>query len=412
MYQRLVWFWTRPASMAILAGWVLYAVFTAPSEGGYGGMAACIVAFILSASVAYEADCRWRWFARMAAWLRDRPDNLRVAGASLALLAAILAASVPMSFAADFSKEPAVLMVSEAIVHWGGVLIFIGGSIRMFHVIARGLPLTATSNMLWLSARRFLYIGVVASAVILLGDTVLDAYHHNPAALVGAGVVITSIALAFNLAGRRKETAMTLDPAVPAVAVMAVRSSPTDRDEEVTAYHEAGHALMFAATSDLPASWSASVERDEGSLGRVSALTPADHLWSLPFLRWQMMCFLAGREAELIKFGVAHDGCGSDLERWEEAARRYLRAGGDELHWFRTPQSSDEVDANRRALTDLRVQQAKSVRKFLLVNHELLVELAESLKVRREMSSKEIAPILRRATLTDDFPQFEVAMTS
>ena len=108
----------------------------------------------------------------------------------------------------------------------------------------------------------------------------------------------------------------------------------TEKEKEVTAYHEAGHALVAKLLPDTDPIHKVTIIPRGRALGLTMQL-PIDEKYthSKKFLENTLCILFGGRIAEQIIFGEITTGAGNDLERASDLARRMVGEWGmsDEL---------------------------------------------------------------------------------
>ncbi|HRE58076.1 MAG TPA: cell division protein FtsH, partial [Candidatus Kapabacteria bacterium] len=99
----------------------------------------------------------------------------------------------------------------------------------------------------------------------------------------------------------------------------------SEKEKEITAYHEMGHALAgkFLPHSD-PVHKVTIIPRGR-ALGVTSYLPTEDsHTYSKDYIESRIVTLLAGRAAEMIVFNQLTTGAGNDLERASALARKMV----------------------------------------------------------------------------------------
>ena len=98
-----------------------------------------------------------------------------------------------------------------------------------------------------------------------------------------------------------------------------------DHEKRVTAYHEAGHALVAVMTQGADPLHKVTIIPRGMALGLTMSL-PADekHNYSKNYLMDQIGLLLGGRIAEELTTGNITTGAGNDLERATDMARRMV----------------------------------------------------------------------------------------
>ncbi len=163
------------------------------------------------------------------------------------------------------------------------------------------------------------------------------------------------------LAARRRLTSITYDEFVESIdRVMlgpARRSRViTQREKELTAYHEAGHALVghLLPHSD-PIAKVTIVLR--GTTGGYTKALPEDdrHLWTIDQFKGQLAFAMGGRAAEEAVFGEITTGASNDLEQATGIARTMVtRYGMSEKLGPRTFGKREELVFLGREITEHR----------------------------------------------------------
>ena len=99
----------------------------------------------------------------------------------------------------------------------------------------------------------------------------------------------------------------------------------SERDRRITAYHEAGHALVAKLLPEADPIHKVTIVPRGRALGTTHQL-PIDekHNYSKDFVRTQLVILLGGRSAEQIVFKVVTTGGGNDIERATEIARKMV----------------------------------------------------------------------------------------
>jgi cell division protease FtsH len=104
----------------------------------------------------------------------------------------------------------------------------------------------------------------------------------------------------------------------------------SDRDREIIAFHEAGHAIVATVVPGLdPVHKISIVQRGFGALGYTMQLPLEDrYLMTRTDLRSQLAVLLGGRTAEEIALGEISTGAQNDLQRATDIARSMVTAFG------------------------------------------------------------------------------------
>jgi cell division protease FtsH len=129
------------------------------------------------------------------------------------------------------------------------------------------------------------------------------------------------------LAARKNKSQVDLsdfDEAIDRViAGLEKKRVMSQREREIVAYHEAGHAIVATSLPGLdPVHKISIVQRGFGALGYTMQLPLEDrYLLTRTELRHQLAVLLAGRTAEEIALGEISTGAQNDLQRASDIAR-------------------------------------------------------------------------------------------
>src|SRR5690606_18144315 len=129
--------------------------------------------------------------------------------------------------------------------------------------------------------------------------------------------------------GRDKVTMSDLDDAKDKVMLGAERRSMvlTDNERKLTAYHEAGHAVVALRTPGLDPVHKITIVPRGRALGVTASLPEEDrHSYSRDYLVASLAMLYGGRAAEEMVFGKEKitTGAGNDIERATAMARRMV----------------------------------------------------------------------------------------
>ncbi len=198
----------------------------------------------------------------------------------------------------------------------------------------------------------------------------------------------------------------------------------SEDEKKVTAYHEAGHALVGWALPDMDDLHKVTVIPRGRALG-VTSFLPSDDRYtrSKEYLEQMLAMMMGGRAAEEVAFERITSGAADDIRRATEMSRKMVCEWGmsDELGPLAFGQGNDTVflgreiqqhkdyseatavtiDAEVRRIVDAAYERA---RKILLDNVEMLHALAQALLDREILDGNEIDIILRGGQLDDDAP--------
>jgi cell division protease FtsH len=187
----------------------------------------------------------------------------------------------------------------------------------------------------------------------------------------------------------------------------------TDYEKKVTAYHEAGHALVAAKLPHSDPLHKVTIIPRGMALGVTMQLPETDkHNYTRDYLETQIAILMGGRLAEEIFLNQMSTGAGSDIERATDLARRMVcEFGMSQLgpltfgkkeeqiflgreiaqHRDYSEDTAISIDKEVRRFVDEGYQRAKTL---LETEREMLVRLAEVLLERETLDASEIRLIL------------------
>lgn len=180
----------------------------------------------------------------------------------------------------------------------------------------------------------------------------------------------------------------------------------TSEDMHVTSIHEAGHALVLAALPNISDGFNMEVlpQSQKGRLGSITAVDWNGILRPKDFLQIELLCLLAGQQAEKFIFNEYFDGSQRDLRHWQTEAKDYLRSGFGELY-FSPTENDYEAEQNKLALEKLRDVQIDLLSTFFEANQQVLQDLAKELQAKGKLSKTDVEPFLAQVQFVDGFPK-------
>jgi len=192
----------------------------------------------------------------------------------------------------------------------------------------------------------------------------------------------------------------------------------TEEEKKVTAYHEAGHAIVAALMPFADPLHKVTIIPRGMALGVTMQLPETDkHNYTLDYLNTQIAVMMGGRLAEEIFLNQMSTGAGNDIERATEMARKMvcewgmsslgpLTFGkkeeqiflGRELAQHRdfSEETAREIDSEVRRLVNTGYEKAKSV---ILENRDAMVRIALGLLEREVLDANELKLILENKQL-------------
>jgi cell division protease FtsH len=192
----------------------------------------------------------------------------------------------------------------------------------------------------------------------------------------------------------------------------------TEEEKKVTAYHEAGHAIVAALMPHADPLHKVTIIPRGMALGVTMQLPETDkHNYTLDYLNTQIAVMMGGRLAEEIFLNQMSTGAGNDIERATEMSRKMvcewgmsslgpLTFGkkeeqiflGRELAQHRdfSEETAREIDSEVRRLVNTGYEKAKSV---ILENRDAMVRIALALLEREVLDANELKLILENKQL-------------
>jgi cell division protease FtsH len=187
----------------------------------------------------------------------------------------------------------------------------------------------------------------------------------------------------------------------------------TEEEKKVTAYHEAGHAIVAALMPFADPLHKVTIIPRGMALGVTMQLPETDkHNYTLDYLNTQIAVMMGGRLAEEIFLNQMSTGAGNDIERATEMSRKMvcewgmsslgpLTFGkkeeqiflGRELSQHRdfSEETAREIDSEVRRLVNTGYEKAKNI---ILENRDAMVRIALALLEREVLDASELKLIL------------------
>ena len=207
----------------------------------------------------------------------------------------------------------------------------------------------------------------------------------------------------------------------------------TDEERRLTAYHEAGHAVIGVKIPGLDPVHKVTIVPRGRALGITASLPEEDrHSYTKEWMEGQLAMLFGGRVAEEMIFGPADvtTGAGNDIERATSMARRMVTTFGmseviglvaigdseQEVFLGRELVQRRAVSEHTAQLVDQEVKRILDVaqeraREVLTENRELLEKIAAALLERETLDGDEIELLNQGETLPPLPPIEEVAPT-
>jgi len=182
-----------------------------------------------------------------------------------------------------------------------------------------------------------------------------------------------------------------------------------DHEKRVTAYHEAGHAMVAVLTAGADPLHKVTIIPRGTALGVTQQLPVDDrHTYPKAYLEGQLAIMMGGRLAEELFLDTITTGAGNDIEQASALARKMVcRYGMSSLGPMTFGKQEDQIFLGReiaqhrdysestaitidnevRKLITMGYERAKNI---LTENRDALIRIAESLLVRESLNGTEI----------------------
>lgn len=229
--------------------------------------------------------------------------------------------------------------------------------------------------------------------------------------------LVNEAALFAARANKRKVGMIELDKAKDKIMMGAERRSMVmdDNEKKLTAYHEAGHAIVGLSVPEHDPVYKVSIIPRGRALGVTMFLPDQDrYSHSKRRLESQLSSLFGGRIAEELIFGVESvtTGASNDIMRSTEIARKMVTSWGlstlgpltfgeeeEEVflgrsmnkHKEMSDRTAQQIDEEVRAIIDRNYQRAKEI---LVANMQQLHIMAESLIKYETIDAKQIQEIM------------------
>ncbi len=260
---------------------------------------------------------------------------------------------------------------------------------------------------------------VHAKKLPLTGDVELKAVAKGTPGLSGADLanICNEAALLAARDGSNKVSNAHFEEAKDKVMLGAERRSMvlTDSERRLTAYHEAGHAVVGLRLPGMDPVHKITIVPRGRALGITASLPEEDrHSYTKEWLQGQLCMLFGGRVAEEMVFGPNQitTGAGNDIERATALARQMVTRFGmsDLIGLMAIGQADQEVFLGRdliqrREVSEHTAQQVdqeikrvldeahESARALVTEHRDLLEELAQALLGRETLDAAEIAAL-------------------
>lgn len=165
----------------------------------------------------------------------------------------------------------------------------------------------------------------------------------------------------------------------------------TQREREMIAYHEAGHALINLQKPLLPPLYKVSIVPRGQALGTTTLLPTEDqNLYNRDMLLQQLTVLMGGRAAEKTFYGATTNGASGDLEMARNLARRMIHEWGMGEKLYYEPEQRDAEQEINRLLADADAE-ALNIIQSQKSNAE---KLTQALLARETLTREEVVTLL------------------
>ena len=206
------------------------------------------------------------------------------------------------------------------------------------------------------------------------------------------------------------------------IGVGGARKRLTEAERRLTAVHEAGHALIAAASPHADPIEKATILPQGGALGYVMQSPDEDRAFETRArLRGRIRVAVAGRVAEEILYGSDRitSGAASDIDQATTIAHNMImRFGMSPLGFVRaTPQDPASQSISHDVFVEtqsLIAREMDLVRHFMTENTDHLTRLADALEASETLDGESILDLVRDVVdaLPDDLPRSEALPTA
>ncbi len=218
--------------------------------------------------------------------------------------------------------------------------------------------------------------------------------------------------------GRTKITMEDFEYAKDKVMMGVERKSLliSEKERKITAYHEAGHALVAKLTPEADPIHKVTIIPRGMALGVTQQLPLEDkYTHSRTYLNSTIMVLLGGRAAEEIIFNEKTSGAGNDLERVTEIARKMVCEWGmsekigpialgkndEQIFLGKEISSTKNYSEEMATLIDREIKKIittnyEKAKKLLEENIDLLHELAKLLLTKEVVDGKELDELVKK----------------
>ncbi len=248
-------------------------------------------------------------------------------------------------------------------------------------------------------------------------DVDIKVLARSTPGFTGADIanMVNEAALYSSRVGKKKVEMSDFEYAKDKVLMGAERRSMiiSEKEKKITAYHEAGHALMASMEKEADPLHKVSIIPRGMALGVTQQLPIDDkYTYSKEYLMAQLSVLMAGRISEKIFLGLLTSGAGNDFEKASSIARKMvcewgmsslgpisfsnkndmIFLGRDMMsHAEYSEETSKRIDAETKKIIDTAYKHTEVV---IMSNKDKLEKIAKLLLVKEALSSDEISEII------------------
>ena len=170
------------------------------------------------------------------------------------------------------------------------------------------------------------------------------------------------------------------------------------KDDELTAYHEAGHAVV-AELLEPGSVTMISIGGYEGSISGFTAYYRTEEYWrDIEKMKNRVMCLLGGKCAVEIQYGIVDVGCISDMERAAAIINRFVTQYGS-LGWSKYSPDAFGVSVHQKFLQEASVGDElarfyQQTKELLVKNKKLLDKMAKAVNEKKLIIENDIKEIV------------------
>lgn len=250
----------------------------------------------------------------------------------------------------------------------------------------------------------FMWLILVEFILIEAGDDIIAFVEANPMHGIAEAVSFFLVWSIIRMATPNRHGNAYM--ASGQIRFASFRPKPTMRDDQATARHEAGHALLHAALPNLPSHFEVVMKHNEktGSLGFVTAAWEVNMLTTRIFSEWKMLMLRGGMAAEQSLEGGVTLGGSSDYQKWISEAHDYL-SNGFRGPYYADPLTPEHTRLNHQTLDNFQRYQDAILAEFFLLNEAVLTDLSQCLIDRRRLDADSLKPFIDRVSFPVDFPR-------